>query len=61
MIIITPYLVKPFVETADVQEQPEDQDDPLTESFAMNIRRTYKDYQIEDLLEDDYGYGYLID
>lgn len=61
VIVVTPYLVKPYADENIADEVPEHKDDPLTESFAANIRRTFGEYKIEDLLVETSGYGYLID
>lgn len=61
VIVVTPYLVKPYADKNNAEEVPEHKDDPLTQSFAKNIRRTFGDYKIEELLIETSGYGYLID
>jgi pilus assembly protein CpaC len=61
VIMITAYLAKPQSEAQDVVEVPEDEYEPLTVAFSKNIRRTYSKLQLPDLLNEEAGFGYILE
>ncbi len=60
LVIVTPYLVKPYGEKERAEKTPPHRDNPLARSFAVNVR---KSYEVEDeaIFADDEKYGYILD
>ena len=59
IVIVTPYLVKPYADEKVVERIPEQRTNYLANSFAANIRREYE--ADEDLFSEDNQFGYLLD
>lgn len=60
VVIVTPYLVKPFGNETRAEKAPAHRDNPLARSFAINIRNAYE-VDDESLFAEDEKYGYLLD
>lgn len=60
VVIVTPYLVKPYAEQARSVPVPKQRKNPLANAFAKNIRRSY-DVEDEDIFTIDERYGYMLD
>ena len=60
VVMVTPYLVKPYAETDRAQPVPKQRSNPLAQAFAANIRRNY-DIEDEELFDLDEPFGYLLD
>ena len=60
LVIVTAYLVEPFKDDSNVQQEPEHKDTPLADAFAAIIRRTYGNV-VDEMLVEDAVYGYLLE
>ncbi|NCT40519.1 MAG: type II and III secretion system protein family protein [Alphaproteobacteria bacterium] len=59
VVIVTPFLVKPYAQEKVVEDVPKQRSYPLAQAFAANIRREYN--TDSDLFSMDGGFGYLLD
>ncbi|MFK7840511.1 MAG: type II and III secretion system protein family protein [Bdellovibrionales bacterium] len=60
IVIVTPYLVRPYQDKKVVESVPEKQRAyPLAKAFATNIRREFD--ADNDLFEGEGGFGYILD
>lgn len=59
IVIVTPYLVKPYADKKVVEHVPKQRSNPLAQAFATNIRREFD--ADSDLFDTDGGFGYLLD
>ena len=59
IVIVTPYLVKPYSDKKVVEHVPKQRTKPLAQAFAANIRREFD--ADSDLFDTDGGFGYLLD
>ena len=59
IVIVTPYLVKPYADVEKTDHVPRQRNNPLSHAFAENIRRQYGPNEI--LSSMDGLYGYLLD
>jgi pilus assembly protein CpaC len=59
IVIVTPYLVKPYADEKVVERVPEQRTNHLAQAFATNIRREYDTGT--DLFSEDDQFGYLLD
>ena len=60
VVIVTPYLVKPYAEKSRAAPVPKQANNPLARAFAKNMRRTF-DVKDEQIFAVDERYGYLLD
>jgi len=60
IVIVTPYLVKPYAEEEVVEHVPKERSNPLAQAFAANIRREFDGAEAE-LFSNDGAFGYLLD
>ena len=60
VVLVTPYLVKPFADKSRSEELPKQKDNPLAQAFAVNIRNRYAKID-DDLLNDEQNFGYILD
>jgi pilus assembly protein CpaC len=60
VLIVSPYLVKPYEETARAEIIPEAKANPLARSFQANLRERF-DIKDEDIFSGNEGYGYILD
>lgn len=60
VVIVTPYLVKPYAEKSRAETVPKQANNPLARAFAKNVRRSF-DVKDEDMFAQDERYGYLLD
>ena len=60
VVIVTPYLVEPYAETDRAQPVPRQENNPLAQAFAANIRKNY-DFEDDGLFALDEQFGYLLD
>jgi len=60
IVIVTPYLVKPYADKAAVDHVPTKRSNALAQAFATNIRREYGDAD-SDLFNGEGGFGYILD
>ncbi len=63
VILVTPYLVRPFADKDQGDEipMPAREKNYLADAFSANIRRTYGRLQMPDLIEEGEGFGYILD
>ena len=62
IVIVTPYLVRPFADSDNTDPVPTQAGNPLAQFFANNIRRLYRlNDEDEALLNTDEKFGYLLD
>lgn len=63
VVIVTPYLVKPYAQEERATPVPKQHNNPLARAFAKNIRRSYDvdDDENARLFATDERYGYLLD
>ncbi len=59
VVMVTPYLVKPFAAKPQVEEVRVEQKSPLSTAFASNLKRVYGN-NIHHLPSEDTRYGYII-
>ncbi len=59
IVIVTPYLVKPYADEKVVEHVPKQRTNPLAQAFAANMRREFD--ADGALFETDGGFGYLLD
>ena len=59
IVIVTPYLVKPYADKEVVEHVPEKRTNPLAQAFAANMRREFD--ADSSLFDADGGFGYLLD
>ena len=59
IVIVTPYLVKPYSENKVVEKLPKQRSNPLAQAFASNIRREFD--ADSDLFSADGAFGYILD
>lgn len=60
VVIVTPYLVKPYAEKSRAAPVSSQANNPLARVFAKNIRRQF-DVKDEELFALDERYGYILD
>ena len=62
VVMVTPYMVKPFADETQVAKAPVPQKSPLSQAFADNLRRTYANKRKlpEELMGKDQSFGYLM-
>lgn len=62
VVMVTPFMVKPFADSSGVKKQPEPEKSQLSQAFADNIRRTYANKRKlpEELMNNDQAFGYLM-
>lgn len=60
VVLVTPYLVKPFADKSRAEELPPKQQNALAQAFAINIRNRYA--KVDDaILNADQNFGYILD
>lgn len=62
VVMVTPYMVKPFADGSQVKKAPEPEKSALSQAFADNLRRTYANKRKlpEELMGKDQSFGYLM-
>ncbi len=60
VVIVTPFLVEAYKEVDKAEQIPKQKNNPLANSFAMNIRRTYE-IEDQEIFDGNNAFGYLLD
>ena len=61
VVIVSPYLVKPYAETERADPIPRHASNPLSKAFEANIRRSFDIKDEEIFATEDASFGYLLD
>lgn len=60
VVLVSAYLVEPHADKSRAEEVPKQRNNPLAQSFAINLRNRF-DRVDEDIFYSDQVYGYLLD
>jgi pilus assembly protein CpaC len=62
VVMVTPYMIKPFADQKQAKVLPPPEESPLSEAFANNLRRTYANKRKlpEELFDKQEKFGYMM-
>lgn len=62
VVMVTPFMIKPFADQKQAKVQPPPEKSPLSEAFANNLRRTYANKRKlpEELFDKQEKFGYMM-